>query len=100
MAASIACELTSEAIKAGREGLLPGLAARAIARENTEDGCRLTFTPAGDTLSRIAAVIDAERQCCRWLSFTLTVAPEGGPVVLTLSGPAGAGEFLAALLDS
>ena len=100
MAAPIACELTSEAIKAGREGLLPGLAARAIAREDTENGCRLTFAPAGDTLRLIAGVVEAERQCCRWLSFTLTVAPENGPVVLTLSGPAGAREFLGALLDS
>jgi hypothetical protein len=96
----IVCELTPEAIKAGREGLLPGLAERALVREQTDDGYRLTFAPTSETLQLIARVIDAERKCCRWLSFSLTVAPEGGPVVLTLSGPAGAREFLAALFES
>jgi hypothetical protein len=94
------CELTPDAIKARRQGLLPGLAARALEREETPDGYRLSFAPAPDTLQSIANVIDAERQCCRWLAFTLTVAPGGGPMVLTLSGPPGAREFLAALIDS
>ena len=100
MTVPIVCELTPEAISARRAGLLPGLAERAVEREQTGEDYRLTFAAASDNLRAIAAVIDAERQCCRWLSFTLTVAPEGGPVVLTLSGPAGAREFLTALLDS
>jgi hypothetical protein len=100
MTLPITCELTPEAIRARREGLLPGLAARAIGREETDDGYRLSFSTDGEILQLIAKVIDAERQCCRWLSFSLTVAPENGPIALTLSGPEGAREFLAALLDT
>jgi hypothetical protein len=92
--------LTPEAIKARREGLLPGLAARAVERTATDDGYRLGFTADKEILQSIANVIDAERRCCRWLSFSLTVAPDGGAIVLTLSGPPGAREFLAALFDS
>ena len=100
MTLPITCELTPDAITARREGLLPGLAARASAHEMTDDGYRLSFSADREILQSIAKVIDAERQCCRWLSFSLTVAPEGGPIELTLSGPEGAGEFLAALLES
>jgi hypothetical protein len=100
MTVPIVCELTREAIEARREGLLPGLAARAVERVVTDEGYRLSFSPDSETLQLIASVIDAERQCCRWLSFTLTVEPDGGPIVLTLSGPEGAREFLAALLNS
>ena len=100
MTVPIVCELTPEAIEARREGLLPGLAARAVERVVTDEGYRLSFSPDSETLQFIARVIDAERQCCRWLSFTLTVTPDAGPIVLTLSGPEGAREFLAALLDS
>ena len=78
MTLPITCELTSEALKARREGLLPGLAERAIAREITDEGYRLSFSPSSEILQLIATVIDAERQCCRWLSFSLTVAPDGG----------------------
>ena len=97
MTEPIACSLTPEAIRAGRAGLLPGLAELAATREATPDGYRLTFAANSGTLERIARVIDAERQCCRWLKFDLEVPPAGGPIALTLSGPEGAKEFLAAL---
>jgi hypothetical protein len=100
MTEPILCALTPEAIRAGRAGLLPGLADRATSREAMADGYRLTFAASSDTLQQITRVIDAERQCCHWLRFALDVPPAGGPIVLTLSGPAGAQEFLAALFDA
>jgi hypothetical protein len=57
------------------------------------------FEASGQTLRTIADVIDAERQCCRWLRFDLTVMPSDGSMTLTLSGPPGAREFLSALLE-
>jgi hypothetical protein len=100
MSLPVVCELTPDAVKARRAGLLPGLVARADGREETQDGCRLTFAPSGEILRAIADTVDAERQCCRWLRFELMVPPDGGPIVLTLSGPDGAREFLAALIES
>lgn len=64
-----------------------------------EGGYRLTFATSTAALQSIVSTIDAERQCCRWLQFDLRVAPEGGATVLTLSGPAGAQEFLSALFE-
>ena len=95
----IACSLTPEALRAGRAGLLPGLRELATQTEATADGYRLTFATSTDTLQAIAGTIDAERHCCRWLQFDLSVTPDGGPTVLTLSGPAGAREFVAALFE-
>ncbi len=97
MALPITCTLTPEAIAARRAGLLPGLAERATTRSETSNGYTLTFAASTDVLGAIASTIDAERQCCRWLQFDLTVEPDGGPMTLTLSGPAGAREFLASL---
>lgn len=95
----IACTLTPGAIKAGRAGLLPGLADRASTREATDDGYRLTFPASSEALTAIMAVIDAERQCRKWLTFALTVSPSDGPIVLTLAGQPGAREFLDALFE-
>jgi hypothetical protein len=97
MSTTIMCTLTPEAITAARAGLLPGLAERAIQRVATDDGYRLTFAASSGILQAITAVIDAERQCCRWLQFAVNVPPNGEALVLTLSGPAGAREFLEAL---
>ena len=60
----------------------------------------MTFEPSADILGHIARVIDAERQCCPWLVFTLTVPANAGPIVLRLNGPVGAREFLAALFEA
>jgi hypothetical protein len=97
MTEPIVCSLNPEGIGAGRARLLPGLADRALTREATEDGYRLTFAASSDILRAITDVIDAERQCCRWLSFELTVPPSEGLIMLTLTGPPGAREFLVAL---
>jgi hypothetical protein len=94
----VACTLTAQEIATRKAGLIPGLAAKALTCEARDNGYRLTFTASGNILSEIAAVVDAERQCCRFLQFDLTVTPGGGPVSLTLSGPAGTVEFLGALL--
>lgn len=94
----IACTLTPEALAARRADLLPGLLARVEAREDVEEGLRLRFAAAGDILRAIADVIEAERQCCRFLQFDVRVAQNGGPVWLTLSGPPGTRDFLDALL--
>ena len=99
MTLPIMCELTPETVKARRAGLLPGLVARAECREETADGYRLTFAASSEVLRAITKTVDAERRCCRWLQFEMTVTPDGGPIVLTLSGPEGAREFLATLFN-
>ena len=94
----IACSLSPDAIAARKAGLLPGLAARATAVDELPDGLRLRFEPANGLLSDIAAVVDAERQCCRFLQFDLKVEQDGGPVALSLTGPPGTREFVSALI--
>ena len=64
------------------------------------EGYRLRFTATDDILPAIARAVDAERQCCRFLRFQVTVEPDGGPIWLDTIGPVGAGEFLAALFES
>ena len=44
--------------------------------------------------------IDAERRCCRFLRFRLTVEPDEGPMVLELTGPEGTRDFLSVLIAS
>jgi hypothetical protein len=96
----IVCTLTPDALRARREGLLAELLRRADDHERLPEGFRLRFTPTGETLAALAQAVDAERHCCRFLRFGITVEPDGGPMFLELSGPPGTGEFVAALLDA
>jgi hypothetical protein len=94
----IACNLTPAALTARRDEMLTALAGRASIRQATDNGYRIEFS-ADDAgvLAAIAAVVDAERQCCRFLRFQITVEPDGGPISVDLSGPPGTREFLVGL---
>ena len=93
----VVCTLTPATIATRKAALLPGLVGRADSREDTASGMRLRF-PA-DALSAVLQTVDAERQCCRFLRFDITVEPDGGPIWLEVAGPPGTREFLAALLE-
>lgn len=95
----VACTLSPAALRARRQGLLSELLHRAEEHHEVLEGHRLRFTPNEDMLEMIARAVDAERQCCRFLRFRITVEPDGGPIVLELTGPPGTGEFISALLD-
>jgi hypothetical protein len=95
----IVCALTPAALHARRENLLGVLTARATERVELPDGLRLRFAAGADLLALVARVIEAERECCRFLRFVLVVEPDEGPFTLDLTGPAGTREFVAALFD-
>jgi hypothetical protein len=95
----IACTLSPDALQTRRDQLLADVFRRAEHHELTDNGLRVRFSPDADTVATVGRVVDAERQCCRFLRFVITVEPDGGPVVLELSGPAGTREFIAGLLD-
>lgn len=94
----IICTLTPEALEARREGLLSDLLRRAAGHELLPEGLRIRFAPSSETLSKIVRAVDAERHCCRFLRFTITVEPDEGAVTFDLTGPQGTREFVAALL--
>ena len=91
----IACTLTPEELRRGREGLLPGIIARAETHEPVDGGVRFRFTAGPGLLPEIAAMMEAERRCCRVFHVQLTAEPDEGPVWLAVTGPPGTREFLA-----
>jgi hypothetical protein len=94
----IACALTPTEITARRVALLPGLLARAEERTTLPDGGRWRFVASSKLLAAAAETINAERQCCRFLRFVLTVEPDGGPMWLEITGPQGTIELLETLI--
>ena len=95
----VVCTLGPAALKARQEGLLNALLLRAEERRELPDGYHLRFAPEGDILAALAQAVDAERQCCRFLRFQVTVEPDNGSISLDLTGPEGTREFLAAMLN-
>ena len=97
---TVVCTLQPGELNARATRLLPGVVGAATARYAIENGFRFEFQPNGEVLAAIIRMIDAERQCCPFLRFQLTVEAGCGPVVLDLTGPPGSQEFLAAVIQS
>jgi hypothetical protein len=94
----IVCSLDPSSLAARRAGVLAELLRRATSRADLDDGLRVTFPSSSGTLDLIARTIEAERQCCRFLTFQLTVPADLGAFVLDLTGPPGTRDFLGDLL--
>lgn len=94
----IVCTLDAAELQERRSGLLAHVAALAEGRREVEGGLALRFAPAAGVLQELGNLIDLERQCCRFLRFRLTVEPDGGPIELELTGPAGTGEYLQTMI--
>jgi hypothetical protein len=95
----IVCTLTPDALRARREGLLAALLSQSTGHELLPEGLRLRFAPSTETLASIARAVEAERHCCRFLRFMITVEQNEGPLTLDLTGPQGTRDFVAALLE-
>ena len=96
----IVCSLTPEALQARREGLLAALVRRADIDQESADGRQLRFPGDAETLGTLIRAVNAERHCCRFLRFQITIEPDEGPIWLELTGPPGTREFLASLLGA
>jgi hypothetical protein len=95
---ALACDLTAiSASDRPRYNELRGmLAASVIGKRELPDGVAIEIDIKRIALTQLAEWISFERKCCPFFKFEIDVAPEAGPVWLSLTGRAGVKEFLAA----
>jgi hypothetical protein len=96
---SIACTLTEAELASRTSEFLPGLLSKADSKEAIPGGFRWRFYKTKGLLTEVASVIEAERECCRFLKFGLTLEPDGGPLLMEVTGPEGTQAFLLSLLS-
>ena len=92
------CSLSSVAFSE-RTTEVKALLNRREATRELEDGFAFRFPgDDADLAQQLAALIVAERQCCSFLGFELTLAPEQGPIWLTVSGSQEVKALMASLM--
>ncbi len=70
------------------------LAASAVGKRELPDGIAIQISTERMALAQLAEWIALERKCCPFFEFKIEVAPESGPVWVSLTGRAGVKEFL------
>ena len=90
----VACSLPTEQQTVRLGELMNGLLGRVTNISELTDGYRLEFSNNPETRREIDAFIEFERQCCEFMTYTVT-ENSAGRVALELTGPQGTKEFLA-----
>ncbi len=102
---AIACDLSASEAEHRDQSIMTAKQLFALVQEVRElpDGYALRLPNDTDTFLQTARFIAHERQCCPFLSFSLELNAEIGPLWLHLTGRAGAKPFsqaeLGLLLD-
>lgn len=94
----VACALTASELRDRERWLVETLGAETERVERLPNGYAVQLRGTHETLVKVAELIGLERQCCPFLTFTMTVEPAEGPIHLSLTGPEGTAEFLSATL--
>jgi hypothetical protein len=94
----IACCLTSTELREREATLLGQFRSALIGTEELRDGYAFRVPGDGKWIAMIAKMIVAERECCPFLTLELVAQPNMGPVIVRVTGPAGAKEFLRTVL--
>jgi hypothetical protein len=51
------------------------------------DGYSYSFRADSEILAEISRLVDLERQCCQFLTFTIVAEPGNAPIRLDITGP-------------
>jgi hypothetical protein len=90
----VMCSL-SDAEKRKREAtLLARFKSGVAAFEELSQGYSFRLPGGEEWLALIAELMIAERECCPFLTFQLTAAPQMGALTVRITGPDGTKEFL------
>lgn len=94
----VVCDLgqLDGAERARQQTTLEALRASVRAVEERPEGYAFTFASDAATLARLAEFIALESRCCGFLDFRLEVKAGSDIAVLSLTGGAGAKEFIEA----
>ena len=94
----VACCLSDEELRNREATLLAQFKAALIKREELDDGYLFRILGDKKSIALVSELIMAERECCPFLKFELSLEPGSGPVSVRMTGPAGTKEFLKSIL--
>jgi len=90
----VACKLTSLELQKYKTEVIALLKENILKREELSNGYHYTFVGSDTILDQLIIFIKAERQCCNFLSFNLSIEDDQSSLDLKITGPNGTKEFI------
>jgi len=93
----IACNLSDSELRERRETILNFFRQSLLRVTPLPLGRAFSFPPSSEVLTRLAQLVDLERQCCPFLTFKIVVEAGDSPIRLEVTGTAAAKKVIADL---
>ena len=90
----VACKLTSLELQKYKTEVIALLKDNILKREELINGYHYTFAGSDTILDQLMIFIKSERQCCKFLTFNLTIENDLSSIILNITGPDGTKEFI------
>ena len=84
--APVSCRLSASEFQSRERQWRAVVDAGLVSRARVPGGARLTFGPDRSLVHDLVELVDAERACCSWASWTLTSTDVGTTVEVTADG--------------
>ena len=93
----IACSLTDDEKRERRILARKTLVPHIVGTNKLESGLKLIFSDSAEVRSDVESFATLERQCCGFLTFSIT--PPGDGLTLTIEGPPDASEIIESFIE-
>lgn len=97
--AALVCSLTDEEFRKHKETVIASLKKQVLEKKELDNGYAFRFKGDAKTLKEVNAFVDAERQCCEFFTFDLSVSVDESEAWLSMTGPEGVKDFIATEME-
>ena len=94
----IACSLTSAEFRRREAELLAQFRAAVLETEELQEGYAFRIPGEANSIGLITELIVSERECCPFLTFEVVAQANMGQIIVRVTGPSGAKEFVRTIL--
>jgi hypothetical protein len=95
----ISCKLTGPELQKRKTEVIALLKTEVLQRKELDNGYRYSFKGSDIIIDNIISFIKSERACCEFFTFNLSIEDINSNVVLTITGPVGAKDFINTEMD-
>lgn len=90
----MSCKLTSTELQKHKTEVISILKNEILERKELGNGYQYSFKGSDKMIDAIIGFIKSERACCDFLTFNLLIENVNTDILLTITGPEGAKEFI------
>lgn len=91
---NLSCKLTDPELRKRKEEVLASIKMKVLSKQELSDGYKYEFDGSDTVLDELVSFIKTERLCCDFFHFSIDIAGDGTSSRLSITGPAGAKDFI------